>query len=132
MKLLSHGQLLATPWTAAFKAPPSMGFPGRSTGVGCHRLLLFSYSSHPKFYFWIVKNMLPPSLSLFHSLSHSSVLIQTKPKFTVFFPHPHIHSLYFLAEIILNDFLKQFFVLNILEPGMSEIILPSFLWLKKC
>ena len=26
VKLLSHVQLLATPWTAAYKAPPSMGF----------------------------------------------------------------------------------------------------------
>ena len=27
MKLLSHVQLLATPWTVAYEAPPSMGFP---------------------------------------------------------------------------------------------------------
>ena len=26
VKSLSHVQLLATPWTAAYKAPPSMGF----------------------------------------------------------------------------------------------------------
>ena len=26
MKLLSHVQLLATPWSAAYQAPPSMGF----------------------------------------------------------------------------------------------------------
>ena len=26
MKLLSHVQLLATPWTAAYQAPPPMGF----------------------------------------------------------------------------------------------------------
>ena len=31
--------LLATPWTAAYQAPPSMDFPGKSTGVGCHCLL---------------------------------------------------------------------------------------------
>ena len=29
-------QTLATPLTAAHQAPPSMGFPGKSTGVGCH------------------------------------------------------------------------------------------------
>ena len=39
VKSLSRVQLLATPWTAAYQAPPSMGFPGKSTGVGCHRLL---------------------------------------------------------------------------------------------
>ena len=26
MKLLSHVRLLATPWTAAYQAPPSVGF----------------------------------------------------------------------------------------------------------
>ena len=33
--------VLATPWTAAYQAPPSMDFPGKSTGVGCHCLLCF-------------------------------------------------------------------------------------------
>ena len=36
--------LLVTPWTAAYQAPPSMGFsrrdfPGKNSGVGCHFLL---------------------------------------------------------------------------------------------
>ena len=31
---------LATPWTAAYQAPPSMGFSRQNTGVGCHCLLL--------------------------------------------------------------------------------------------
>ena len=35
----SRVRLLATPWTAAYQAPPSMDFPGKSTGVGCHCLL---------------------------------------------------------------------------------------------
>ena len=42
VKLLSRSRLLATPWTAAYQAPPSMDFPGKSTGVGCHCLLLGS------------------------------------------------------------------------------------------
>ena len=33
-KLLSRVWLLVTPWTAAYQAPPSMDFPGKSTGVG--------------------------------------------------------------------------------------------------
>ena len=37
-------QLLAAPWTAAHQAPPSMDFPGKSTGVGCHCLLLCHFS----------------------------------------------------------------------------------------
>ena len=39
VKSLSHSRLLATPWTAAYQAPLSMDFPGKSTGVGCHCLL---------------------------------------------------------------------------------------------
>ena len=44
VKSLSRVWLLATPWTAAYQAPLSMGFshgfshdfPGKNTGVGCH------------------------------------------------------------------------------------------------
>ena len=39
VKSLSRVWPSATPWTAAYQAPPSMGFPGKSTGVGCHCLL---------------------------------------------------------------------------------------------
>ena len=38
VKSLSRVRLLATPWTAAYQAPLSMDFPGKSTGVGCHCL----------------------------------------------------------------------------------------------
>ena len=34
VKLLSHVQLLATPWTAAYQAPPSMGFSGQQYWSG--------------------------------------------------------------------------------------------------
>ena len=37
VKSLSRVQPLA--WTVPYQAPPSMGFPGKSTGVGCHCLL---------------------------------------------------------------------------------------------
>ena len=36
VKSLSRVRLLTTPWTAAYQVPPSMDFPGKSTGVGCH------------------------------------------------------------------------------------------------
>ena len=39
VKSLSRVQLFATPWTVAYQAPPSMGFPGKGSGVGCHFLL---------------------------------------------------------------------------------------------
>ena len=38
VKSLSHVRLRATPWTAAYQAPP-WDFPGKSTGVGSHCLL---------------------------------------------------------------------------------------------
>ena len=40
VKSLSRVRLLATPWTAAFQAPPSMGFFGNSTGVGWREQLI--------------------------------------------------------------------------------------------
>ena len=36
-------QLLATPWTTAYQAPPSMGFSSKGTGVGCHCLLCVTH-----------------------------------------------------------------------------------------
>ena len=36
VKLLSRVRLFPTPWTVAYQAPQSMGFPGKNTGVGCH------------------------------------------------------------------------------------------------
>ena len=42
VKSLSCVRLLAIPWIAAYQAPLSMDFPGKSTGVGCHCLLRVS------------------------------------------------------------------------------------------
>ena len=39
MKSLSRVRLLATPWTAAYQAPPSMGFSRQESWSGCHYLL---------------------------------------------------------------------------------------------
>ena len=38
MKSLSRVRLLATPWSAAYQAPPSMGCLGKSPGVGAIEL----------------------------------------------------------------------------------------------
>ena len=43
VKSLSRVQPSVTPRTAAFQAPPSWDFPGKSTGVGCHCLLRYIY-----------------------------------------------------------------------------------------
>ena len=47
MKSLSHVRLLATPWAAAYQTPPSMDFPGKSTGVGCRCLLQWKHQQAP-------------------------------------------------------------------------------------
>ena len=39
VKLLSHAQLLTTSWTAAYQAPPSMGFSRQEYWRGFHFLL---------------------------------------------------------------------------------------------
>ena len=43
VKSLSRVRLLATPWTAAQQAPPSMGFSRQEFGVGCHCLLRLTW-----------------------------------------------------------------------------------------
>ena len=52
VKLLSRVRLLATPWTAAHQAPPSMGFSRQEDWSGCHRLLLLCMSRAPRMAVW--------------------------------------------------------------------------------
>ena len=47
VKSLSHVRLLETPWTATHQLLLPWDFPGKSTGVGCHFLLLISRWDHP-------------------------------------------------------------------------------------
>ena len=51
-KSLSRVQLSATPRTAAYQAPLSMDFPGKSTGVGCHCLLRICRLCHRNIRTW--------------------------------------------------------------------------------
>ena len=46
VKSLSRVRLLATQWTAAHQAPLSMGFPGKSTGVGAIAFSKKTYYHH--------------------------------------------------------------------------------------
>ena len=48
MKSLSHVRPSATPWTAAFQAPPSMGFSRQEYWSGCHGLLRIILLRSPK------------------------------------------------------------------------------------
>ena len=47
VKSLSCVQLFTTPWTAAYQAPPSMGFSRQEYWMGCHCLLQM-YSIFPQ------------------------------------------------------------------------------------
>ena len=55
VKSLSCARLLATPWTAAYQAPPSMGFSRQEywSGVPLPSLTLFSYSMLIKLYIYL-------------------------------------------------------------------------------
>ena len=64
LKSLSHIHLFVTSWTVVYQVPPSMGFPGKSTGVGCHFLLqgiFLTQGSNPG---------LPHCRQTLHHLSH--------------------------------------------------------------
>ena len=50
VKSLSHVRLFATPWIAAYQAPPFIAFSSKSTGVGCHYLLWNMYEWPPSLY----------------------------------------------------------------------------------
>ena len=73
VKSFSPVWLLVTPWTVAHQAPPSVGSPGKNTGVGCHFLLqgIFpTLASNPGLLHY--KQMLYP-------LSHQGSLLDTLP-----------------------------------------------------
>ena len=59
VKSLSCIRLFATPWTAAYQAPLPMGFPGKSTGVGCHWLNRYKCPEKAKINacmkWWVIK-----------------------------------------------------------------------------
>ena len=65
VKALSRVRLLATPWTAAYQAPPSMGFSrqeywsGVPLGAGCYSLLqgIFLQSKYCVFVFFFKKGV---------------------------------------------------------------------------
>ena len=48
VKSLSHVWFLATPWTAAYQAPPSMGFFRQEYWSGCHCLLQWCKCNAPE------------------------------------------------------------------------------------
>ena len=98
VKSLSRIQLLATPWTAAYQAPPAMDFPGKSTRVGCHCLLWWITLCPPKSLFkmnvtWdlspipsLAKTTCPYFIPCIRNISHQSWLswVALTPGFSCF------------------------------------------------
>ena len=72
VKSLSRVRLLVTPWTAAYEAP--WDFPGKSTGVGCHCLLL-EQSGRWKFRVHSSLFPSPSSLTVFSSMQRCCIIL---------------------------------------------------------
>ena len=64
MKLLSHIRLLATSWTAAYQAPPSMGFSRQQYWSGVPLPSLKHYVKHAYIHHIMVGAIIIPILEL--------------------------------------------------------------------
>ena len=58
VKSLSHVRLLATPWTAAYQAPPSMGFSRQEYWSEVNLCVSFSQASRFNSFFLLVSALL--------------------------------------------------------------------------
>ena len=81
VKSLSRARLLATPWTTAYQAPPSMGFSRQEYWSGCHCLLRFTYIDYSKYITNRMK-IVPPPESLLGSLSGPYEMLILEAKVT--------------------------------------------------
>ena len=84
VKSLSHVRLLATPWTAAYQAPPSVGFSRQEDWSGCHCLL---QGSHLKVWFDVLPSLVWQMLQHFVSVDsfHKYILSNLTHSFEPFF-----------------------------------------------
>ena len=87
-----------TLWTLAHEAPLSMGFPGKSTGVGCHSLLqaiFLTQRSNPRLLHWqkdslALSHVGSPFIIYFRLIS--SVQFSLSVMFSSLQPHESQHS----------------------------------------
>ena len=73
VKSLSHVWLLGTPWTAAYQAPPSMGFARQEYWSGCHCLLppaLLDKGNFPEHFMMLHSSLICISTSVHNALTH--------------------------------------------------------------
>ena len=89
VKSLSHARLLATPWTAAHQAPPSMGFSRQEYLVGCHCLLCLLRLQMIKGIFWQINEI---AKSEFVNQAH---IVSECMRFSSFSPSPFVKILLF-------------------------------------
>ena len=124
VKSRSRSRLLATPWTAAYQAPLSMDFPGKSTGVGCHCLLLKRIKWHYLFKHDLSTNLFlklclltiyPFSVQTSEVYSHHHVSqLHWKKHFTnilkLLFKYPFSASLRKLSLMLTPNFARAWFI----------------------
>ena len=88
----SHVRLCATPWTAAYQAPPSMGFSRQQYWSGVP--LPFPLCGLCSAYFWIYHlshSLVTPFQYFYHSLDKTSLLVLFFPwVFTYTVPFFHL------------------------------------------
>ena len=89
VKLLRHVRLFETPWTVAYQVPPSLDFPGKNTGMGCHFLLQEIFLTH------ILNPGLPHCRQTLYRLSHQGSLDMyehiLKKIYIYIYTHTHMH-----------------------------------------
>ena len=112
VKSLSRVQFFATTWTAAHQAPPSMDFPGKSTGVGCHCLLRSHSSRSPQCtgLSSLHYAAASPSYLCYTWQWHTSVSISQ-----FISPSPHVHTSILCLHLYsysANRFIRNFCVLD--------------------
>jgi len=114
----SHVRLCATPWTAAYQAPPSMGFSRQQYWSGVP--LPFPLCGLCSAYFWIYHlshSLVTPFQYFYHSLDKTSLLVlffpwvftYTVPFFSfvklTYHPWTNLHRVHFASALLFYNLL---------------------------
>ena len=106
VKSLSRVRLLATPWTAAYQAPPSMGFPRQECFVGCYCLLCTGILQNHNLFLFFLFYVQFQCFPLICFLAHWSSVLSN----IVLIP-----SNLFLISVILHFYLVLFYIFCLLK-----------------
>ena len=91
VKSLGHVQLLATPWTAAYQAPPFMWFSRQESGVECHCLLLNGIKQQQFATLWTIACQAPVSMGFSRQEYWSGLLCLPPGFFSTQGSNPLLH-----------------------------------------